>query len=231
MATALLNNIDHGGWRVAIRHGADVGDAVNQMLLVPTEFVAAQREYPILLRHRQDGWTATALLGLDRDENLFLDTDRWSSRYVPAVRRRGPFLIGVEDGDPKIRIDLDDPRVGTTEGQPLFLPHGGEAPYLAYVRDALATLHAGVEAAPAVYAAFARAALLAPVRLDITVDEHHCYLIEDCWTIDSARLAAIEGAELARLHADGHLILAFAIVASLGNVEHLIERKRLALRT
>jgi len=230
MTTALLNNVDHGGWRVAVRHGADLGDAVNQMLLVPTEFVDAQREYPILLRRQPDGWTAVALLGLDRDENLFLDADRWSGRYVPAVQRRGPFLIGVENGDLKIRIDLDDPRTGMTEGQPIFLPHGGEAPYLVQVRDALAMLHAGVEAASSVYAAFDRAGLLVPVQLDITVDDDHGYLIEDCWTIDSARLAALEGPELARLHADGHLILAFAIVASLGNVQNIIERKRQALR-
>ena len=230
MTTALLNNVDHGGLRVAIRHGAAFGDAVNQMLLLPTEFLEAQREFPILFRRSAEGWAAVALLGFDQDENLFLGEAGWSSRYVPAVQRRGPCLIGRDEaGEPKVRIALDDPRVGDGAGHPLFLPHGGEAPYLGHVRQALAQLHAGTEASPAMFAAFEAAGLVDEVRLDVEVDAERRYEIEGYWTIGAPTLAALDGDTLARLNADGYLALAFAVVASLGNVERLIELKRMRM--
>ena len=86
----LLNNVDHAELRVVTRRGAEFGDGVNQALVFPTEFDALQREYPILFRRDANGeMQALALLGLDRDENLFLADGRWNARYVPAALERG----------------------------------------------------------------------------------------------------------------------------------------------
>jgi hypothetical protein len=95
------------------------------VLIFPTEFAYAQREYPILFRRDSSGnLQAVALLGLDKDENLYLDDNGWNARYIPAVQQRGPFLIGFRnrevDGDvvrePVIHVDLDHPRISQTEG-------------------------------------------------------------------------------------------------------------------
>ncbi|MEH3123597.1 MAG: SapC family protein [Sphingomonas phyllosphaerae] len=228
--TVLLDHVDHGGLRIAVRHGTAFGDAVNQMLVVPTEFIAAQRDYPILFRFAPDTqFTAVVLLGLDRDENLFLDRDGWAEgRYVPAVQRRGPFAIDVAADDSEdwaIRVALTDLRVDDAEGRPLFLPHGSKAPYLTHVREALSTLHAGAELAAAMYRAFDDAGLLTPVRIDVTVDDGRRYVIDDCWAIDGERLATLDGATLGRLNQAGYLALAFAAHASLDNVQRLIALK------
>src|ERR1044072_4866376 len=97
----LLNNVDHHDLRVIVGHSAAFGDAINQALVFPTEFDAVQREYPILFRRdAAEGLQAVALLGLDRDENLFLDEAGWHARYVPAGQQRGPFPIGLrQDGE------------------------------------------------------------------------------------------------------------------------------------
>lgn len=104
--TALLNNVDHGGLCVAIGQGAAFGDAVNQMLLVPTAFLDAQRDHPILFRHDgETAWEAVTLLGFDRGETLSLGADGWQDCYTPVVQGRGPSVIGVEAGD------QDDPKI------------------------------------------------------------------------------------------------------------------------
>ncbi|WBY09161.1 SapC family protein [Sphingomonas sp. 7/4-4] len=110
-----INNIDQANLRVSPRAGAEFGDAANQALVFPAEFEELQREFAIIFRRRETGLQAYALLGLDRDENLFLSGDRWTSRYVPASHRRGPFSIGVarssadpEPGEPMIHVDMDD---------------------------------------------------------------------------------------------------------------------------
>src|SRR5262245_31107251 len=94
----LLNNVDHHDLRVIVRHGPEFGDSVNQLLVFPTEFESLQREYPIFFRRDQDGsYQPVVLLGLDREENLFLDAGEWRASYVPALAQRGPFSIALQE--------------------------------------------------------------------------------------------------------------------------------------
>lgn len=226
--TVVLNNVDHGDMVVALRHGAAFGDAVNQVPVLPTEFEEAQRDFPILFRRSRIGLEAVALLGLDRDENLFLDGDRWTSRHIPLVQQRGPFSIGMAAGDPPepmLHVDLNDPRVGAADGTPLFLPHGGNSRYLEHVTQILRLIYAGVETARAMYAAFDALELVQPIALEVMLDEEQRYEITGHEVLTSERLAALSGTELETLHRAGFLGPAFLIAASLGNISQLIARK------
>jgi hypothetical protein len=233
MNRVLINNIDHADLKVAIRAGADFGDAANQMLIFPTEFEEAQREFPIVFRQREDGMQAYVLLGLDKDENLFLEGESWTSRYVPAVQRRGPFAIGVtragEDaaptGDPKIHLDLDDARVGDPDGHPLFLEQGGNAPYLEHIAGVLRVIYEGLDVAPTIYSAWEEAGLFQPITMQLNVSEHQGYELPDLFVIDQQALAALSGDQLERLHASGLLRAAIMAASSLGNVQALVDRK------
>jgi hypothetical protein len=221
----LLNNIDHHDLKVAARHGPEFGDSVNHVLVLPAEFEEVQREFAILFRRDSEGaLQAFALLGLDRGENLFLDETGWQSRYVPAIQRRGPFLIGVSrregaEDQPTIHVDLED-------GEPLFLQHGGNAPYLEQVAAALRTIYSGMEVQRAMFAAFEEAGLIRPVAVEIMLSEERRYDLPDFSTIDQDRLAALDGATLERLNRAGFLRLAMFAAASLANVNRLVELKR-----
>jgi hypothetical protein len=207
-----INNVDHANLRVSPKAGAAFGDAVNQAPVFPAEFEELQREFAIIFRRREAGLQAYALLGLDRDENLFLSGDRWTSRYVPANNRRGPFSIGIArapageaPGEPMIHVDMDDARVGDSDGLPLFREHGGNAPYLEHISGVLRLLYRDTESAPAFYAALDESGLLAPVTLSIDVSDDRRYTVPDVLVIDIERLAALTGAPLERLHSSGIL--------------------------
>jgi SapC len=230
----LLNNVDHHDLRVITRASADFGDNVNQVRIFPTEFEDAQREYPIFFRRsEEEGFHAVALLGLDRDENLFLDETGWQARYVPAIQRRGPFLIGLRreagaeraDAEPMIEIDLDDPRVSRSEGEPVFLPHGGNSLYLDQVAEVLRIIYQGLELAGTMFAAFEAAGLVRAVEVDIRLSDTESYKLPGLFAIDEAVLAGLDGAALERLHQGGFLRAAFMAAASLGNVGRLIDLK------
>jgi len=232
----LLNNVDHGDLRVVTGHGAAFGDNINQVLVFPTEFEAVQREYPIFFRRDAEGaFQAVALLGLDRDENLFLDEaghggahgGGWNARYVPAVQQRGPFSIALRerDGEPMIHVDLDHPRVRAGEGEPVFLPAGGNSPYLQHVARLLGLIYDGLEIGKAMFAAFEALDLIEPVDVEIKLDEHVQYDLPDLYTISQARFAGLDGAALQVLHQDGFLAVAQWALSSLGNVGRLVELK------
>jgi hypothetical protein len=232
----LLNNVEHGHLRVITRRAAEFGDAVHAVLTFPTEFADVQREYPILFRRDPaiGEYRSMALLGFAEGENLFLDEHGWSGRYVPAIVARGPFLIGFQeqevDGEtrrePVVHVDLDDPRVNEREGEPLFLEHGGNAPYLRYVADLLRGIREGIEIGTAMFAAFERHGLIEPVNLEVDVLDDVRYVLRGWHTISRDRLAALDGAALAELNRAGFLEGAYLVLASLSNVPQLIERKR-----
>ncbi len=224
--TALLNNIDHGDLRVIARHGAAFGDAINQVAIVPTEFEAIQREYPILLaRAPGDEWQAVALLGLDAGENLFLGARGWEARYIPAMQVRGPFMIGFQQQEPMIHVDLDHPRISRSDGEPLFLPQGGNSPYLEHIVRVLRRMHEGLQVGGPMYAAFEQLGLIEPLSLQISLNDREQYRLADYHGIGEERLARLGGADLERLNRAGYLRAAYFIASSLQNVSRLVELK------
>jgi hypothetical protein len=224
-----LDNVRHAKLRVLTGHGAAFGEAVNQAPLFISEFVAAQRHYPILFRKDEAGeLQPLAILGFERDENLFLGDSGWDG-YVPAILRKGPFLLRRGEGDdPVIVVDLDHPRVrgGGTEGAPLFLEHGGHAPALEAAIAALRQIHAGAAAAAAMQRLFEELGLIEPIELRVEIADGKAVDFEGFLAVGEDRLAALDGAQLAELNRAGMLALAVHAASSLGNMAQLIARKR-----
>jgi len=230
----LLDNVAHKDLKVITGYSAKFGDNINLAPVFPTEFAFAQREYPILFRKGENGnLEAFVLLGLDKGENLFLDKDGWNARYVPAIQRRGPFLIGVhpnreegaEQHELMVHVDLDSPRISTTEGAPVFLRHGGNSPYLERATRMLQMIAHGTEFAQPMFAAFREAGLIDELVAEVNIDDRVSYQLPDFLTINQERLAALDGKTLEHLNKYGYLQLAMLVVTSLGNVNWLIELK------
>ena len=230
MPIVRLDNTEHHDLKYAPRHGEAFGDAVNQVLVLPNEFIEVQREYPILLRRRDDGsFYAVAILGFDRGENLYLDGDRWAANYVPSMQARGPFSIGLSQGEDgpnaMIHADLDDPRLGRDAGEPLFRSHGGNATMLERIAEILRTIHQGADLSPHVFNAFAVEGLIAPADIEITAGGVGGYRISGVFAVSGDALARLDGAALKRLNDAGFLSLAVMAVNSLGNLQRLVELK------
>lgn len=229
MSKVLLSNIDHQDLRLIMRGSRESGDGVNQVLVFPTELEQAQREFSILFRPDPEGrLRPVALLGLDRDDNLFLGADGvWQSDYVPAVLQGRPFAIAASatgEAGLQILIDPDHPRLSRSEGEPLFLEHGGNAPALEKMLGVLRMAYLGNGLLDPMVEAFKAAGLLRPFAIELRVGPERAYAISDAQTIDRERLAALTGEELAALHQRGFLQSAFMIAASLGNLQKLVDR-------
>jgi SapC len=241
--TALLDNVAHKDLRVRTGYSAEFGDNLNHVLIFPTEFVFVQREYPILFRKDTNGdLQAVALLGLGRDENLFLDEAGWHARYIPAIQQRGPFLIGFRQRDidgeevrePVIHVDLDNPRISRSEGEPVFLKHGGNSPYLERANRMLQIIYKGTEHLRPMFAAFEETGLIEEIDIDIELDAKNKFKLPGFFTISEEKLSGLDGTQLERLNKSGYLQLAMLVMNSLGNVSWLIDlknRRRAAGRT
>ena len=231
----MLNNIAHKDLRVVTRYGAEFGDNVGTMMVVPTEFADVQREYPIFFRKdaATGEFSAFALLGFSKDENLFLEDGAWKAAYVPGVIARGPFLIGFQERregsdvqrEAVIHVDLDDPRISATDGEPVFLPQGGNSRYLDRIVGILNGIRTGLEVSKAMFAAFAPAELIEPVKIEVKFNSEEQYDLLGMHTINQKKLADLDAETLHKLNRSGFLQAAFLVTSSLNNVQRLIEMK------
>jgi hypothetical protein len=238
MAISILTSDQHRSVAVDTRARPEYGDMVNRAIALSAEFNELHREFPLLLRKTDaaPGFVAHAILGFEKDENLFIEGDRWTAACVPATLARGPFSLGYVRGDngadapagakADIRIMIDDqhPRL-RADGQPVFLPLGGETPYLQNIKRILQTVDAGLRADQLLYRELAAMGLLEEVKIEISVFAELRYDFSDCYGIDQRKFAALDAGQLLRLHRQGLLGLVYFLMSSLGNFQKLVNLK------
>ena len=222
-----LNNIDHKDLRVITRHGRDMDEHHAIVPTFPAEFRLLQAHYPIIFRKENEAaaFEPVALLGFEDGENLFLTDSGWDASTIPMLVERLPFLIGRDGGELMIHIDLDSPRVSTTEGEPIFLPHGGMSPYLEHINSILLSIHEGFQTSAGFVAALVEHELIEGFALDVTLDDGSQHRLAGFYTIHEERLAALDAAALDKLHKAGYLGPIYYQLASLSNFRALIDRK------
>lgn len=235
MNKKLLNNVDHKDLKVDIRPHRRYGDFVNRALVLSTEFVDLHKEFPILIHkdEKSGQLAAHAILGLEKDENLFIADGEWQTQFVPATLARGPFSIGYqrleingeESTEIAVMVDEDDPRCGAEGGEAVFLEYGGESPFLEYVKKALQKIEDGLHADKAFYGLLTEFDLLEPVSIKVTLTAEKQVGFNGYCTISQSRLAALGGDALQKLNSAGALGHVFFLASSVGNFQRLIALK------
>jgi len=226
---AMLNNVAHKDMRIITGRGAHFGDDVMSALTFPAEFRDVQAHYPIVFRKSADGsFDSLALFGFQEGENLFLGPMGWEASYIPLAIERQPFLIGSNGEELLVHVDLDSPRVSRSEGEAVFLPHGGTTEYLENVNSTLLALHNGMQQQRQFVGALMQNDLLESFVFDIELDDGSQNRLAGFYTIHEERLSALSGPALEMLHRAGYLGPIYMQIASISNFRTLIERKNRA---
>jgi len=238
---ALLDNVTHKDLKILPGYRKGQGFDTSTVRVFPVEFSELQVEYPIVLvRNKASGhFEPVALLGLSSNENLFLDENGWDARYIPLAIERQPFLIGFQEAtqsgipqrQPVVHIDLDHPKVSMTEGEPVFLPHGGESPLLERISSVLATIHQGNEINQVFSRLLVGLDLVESSAMEFTLSNGEKHTLSGLHIINEERLSGLNGDALETLHQKGLLKSIYMMLASMPNFRKLIDRKDALLRS
>jgi hypothetical protein len=234
-----LSRSGHAGLRI---HAERVeASAANQHLIpiVVSEFRKAATQYPIVFaKNPETGRFAPYVLsGLGVEENLFWSGTELDVAYVPLSVRRQPFYVGMgetsEGAPPRnvLCIDLDHPCIDGAGQKTIVNPDGSDSAYLKEILSILGELVSGKEATEQFIATALSLDLLAPIRLDIVLDDKTPLQLQGLYGVDEDRFRQLQERELAQLWKNGYLDLIYSVLIATGQVFKLIRlrNQRIAL--
>ena len=211
------------------RNTSDMSFATNtnSVLLAAVEFIPACRDYPIVFARVADGKSVpVALLGIRKDENLFIVDRIWdATTYVPAFVRRYPF-VPAETSPDNLTICIDEAFAGFSpdEGEPLFEANGDPAPFLKEAIALVQDYNAECKRTDAFMKRIGDLDLLKEMNVRIDLKGGENFQVAGVWMVDEVKLAALDQASIAQLHAAGDLPLIYAHLFSQTNLGRLVDR-------
>jgi SapC len=227
-----LSRSEHAGLR--IRADLVEASASSQHLIpiVVSEFRKAATQYPILFaKHPDTGRFAPYVLtGLAVAENLFWTGTALDVAYVPLNVRRQPFYVGLgaTADDPATNvlcIDLDSRCLDPSGGKALVNPDGSDSAYLEEALSILGELVTARAATEQFIATLLSLELLAPILLDIVLDDKTPLQLQGLYGLDEEKFRQLDATEVTSLWKSGFLDLVYAVMMASGQIFTLVRLK------
>lgn len=232
----VLDTKKHRNTRIITKRGAEFGENMHCVPVIADELRHLVLEYPVcLIKDNNTGkFGLYALHGLEPGENLFLHGDEWNATYIPLHIKRQPFTVGVtgKDGDKPtpentvLTIDMDNTRVQESEGEALFDDKGNATEYLKGVSNLLQGLIPGIIKTDAFIDTLAEHDLIESVQLTVSFADGEEKKFDGLYTINEDNLQELSGELVQEFHQKGYLQACNLLLASIGNVQKLINLKK-----
>ena len=201
--------------------------ATNSVPLTGNEFAAAARQMPILfVPDSNKKPSPIALLGLRRDENLFVEANgTWSGQYIPAFIRRYPFVL-IEKGADDYMVGIDEAFSGfnTEDGEPLFADDGTEGPGLKRAIEFLNAYQSEAKKTQEFLGHLQRLDLLIPRVINVSQKNGSKFALDGFFVVDEAKLAKLDDKEAGMLLRTGYMGWIYMHLVSIHNIADLSAR-------
>lgn len=202
----------------------------NSVYIAAAEFPRACREYPIVFASdNQGGIFPVALLGLKKNQNLFVDKGgKWNADYIPAYARRYPFILATPDAKKNqftVCIDESYPGFNTAkEGQPLFNAKGEDGPVLKQAVEFLKDYQAHVRLTETFCKSLLEMEILEPVQANVALKSGQKLSIAGFQCVSRKKLKELAPKKLTDLLKSDQLELIYCHLQSLNNINNLTRR-------
>jgi len=167
-----------------------------------------------------------AMLGLRNRENLFVEEDgRWMANYIPAFVRRYPFVLAQLGGD-SLGVCVDEAYAGLSEqeGEPLFDEQGRNSPVLGNALEFLQRFQQEFARTEAFCQRLEQAGLLREMNAKADLADGRSFTVNGLLVVDEPKLMALPDATALSLFRKGELHLVSMHLASLSNMQRLVDR-------
>lgn len=215
---------------VSIDVGTDYGFSrhVNSVPLMAVEFAAAAAEYPIVFGGTDDEVMPAAILGLRKDQNLYLtDEGDWRADYIPAFVRRYPFVFASADDGKTFTLCIDENFPGVNRekrGEALFKEDGKPTAYVDNVLKFLQQYQLEFQRTQAFCKKLRTLNLLEPMQAQISLDSGANMVLTGFSAVSRSRVKTLSSEVLAELAKSDELELIYLHLHSMRNFNALRNR-------
>ncbi len=236
MATQLLiyeravpvSSTKHGDWSVKTGENYTFAKRVNTVPLTAAEFPNAGTEYAIVFAGDENAVMPTVILGVRRDENLYVTDDGvWNAKYIPAFVRRYPFVFSSTEEGAKFALCIDEEFSGcNTEGrgERLFDTTGEQTQYLKNVLGFLQAYQTQHLRTAQFCKKLQELDLLEPMQAQVTIGSGERLALAGFMAVNRDRLKALSGEQLSELARTDELELIYVHLQSMRNFAPMAER-------
>lgn len=223
----LLDRDKHRRRRVRASQSFAFARKANSLYLAGVEFNEACKEYAIVFTKAASGKIVpVVMLGLRARENLFVAEDgRWTGRYVPAFVRRYPFVLAELPGQ-SLGVCIDEAYSGISEndGEALFDAKGEDTPFLRGALDFLTQYQREYIRTETFCRHLEQAGLLTEMKARADLVDGRSFTVGSLLVVDEKKLMALPDATVLSLFRAGELHLVSMHLASLSNMQALVDR-------
>jgi hypothetical protein len=193
------------------------------VVIVAQEVPRVMGQMALAFIENEDGYMPIAVQGLKPGQNKFVSQDgRWLADYVPFAYRSYPFkLARNQSGNEILCIDEAAGNVGNAaDGEPFFLADGSPAPTVMAIFQLLVQIEKDRKSTRKSCDVLARHRLLEPWSVKAQ-DGTEQFEANGIFRIAETVLYALSPEELAEVRNSGGLMLAFAQLFSMQQIQKL----------
>jgi hypothetical protein len=202
--------------------------SVNSVPLVAGEIPRAAREYTIVFAGAGENISPVAILGLEGQENLYVDADgKWNANYVPAFVRRYPFVFVQSEDGTTFTLAMDESWSGCNQegrGRRLFDESGERSTYLSEMLGFLEQYQAHFQRTQAYCKKLNELGLLESMRADFTLADGRNISLGGFMVVNREKLKNLPAEKLAELAKTDELELTYIHLSSMDNFSGMVNR-------
>ena len=219
---------------VSVRQTTDFQFAkeTNSVPIVDIEFLKVMPEMPIVFARTQTGIVTVALVGTNQNINSFVNSESgWDGKYIPAFFRRYPFVFAVEENNSRMTLCIDADYDGLNEddkGERMFDSDGNETAYTKQVLRFAEEYQATFNRTQAFCDRLEQLELLEEARIDYTLADGNTGGVTGFMRVSIDKLRALDDEKLVELFRRGDLDLIQLHLASMQQVESLVNKSAAA---
>lgn len=193
------------------------------------EYSQASSSYPIVLikdGKGDDSYRSVVMLGLEQEENLYLDGENWQGIYVPQSISLVPFSLGLDPEKEKTLtsfINLDSPFVGEDKDQALFDDKGQATDFYKSVEEALGNLYDNEVNTNKFIQELVANDLLVELEMKVALSTGENKRLVGIYGIDEPKLHELSDEKVMDFHKRGLFIPIYAMLSSLTQVNRLAQ--------
>lgn len=224
-----LHNQSHKN--VRILRNTDVLELAKQNILpvVLAEFPNAALEFPIcfIKNSEVEEYQVVALMGIEREENLFVNGNTWEGSYMPARYTHSPFGLVKNPADHTqfgIAIDIEHRLISESEGERLFNDDGSETEFLQKQKGAMAAYLEQEQLTKLFVKELADADLLVTRSIGVNIGDKKMS-VDGVAMVDEEKLKELPDETFLKFRKNGMLPSIYTHLISMRQMNNLMKRK------